>query len=82
MKNKNLRGLEQDLNRGIEYNRKHGGVSDELKSVLKRPENPNFSMNAFSRPYQALPTDKCKCGGTKFEYQKVCYKCHQKSKNI
>jgi hypothetical protein len=39
MKNHNLRGLEQDLNRGIEYNKKHGGVSDKLKKMKKRPEN-------------------------------------------
>ena len=36
MKNKDLRGLDQDLNKGIEYNRKHGG--SPLKKIMRRPE--------------------------------------------
>ena len=38
MKNINLRGLDQDLKRGLDYNKKHGGVSDKLKRIKKRPE--------------------------------------------
>ncbi len=38
METKHLRGLDDDLNRGIKYNKKHGGVSDALKRIKKRPE--------------------------------------------
>ncbi len=48
MKLQNLKGLNEDLNRGIEYNRKHGGVSDKLKRIMKRPESKNWRLHAFN----------------------------------
>jgi hypothetical protein len=84
MKNFNLRNLDQDLNRGIEYNRKHGGVSDKLKSIMKRPErgDGNWRMNAMSN-IDPLPVDKCKCGNNKFQYQEHCSECYwKKQKNV
>ena len=47
MELKHLKGLDEDLNKGIKYNRKHGGVSDELKRRMKRPESPNWRLKAF-----------------------------------
>lgn len=36
MKLTDLRGIDQDLKRGIDYNKKHGG--SPLKKIMKRPE--------------------------------------------
>lgn len=33
-----FRGIDQDLKRGIEYNRKHGG-NPVLRKIMKRPES-------------------------------------------
>ena len=78
MELKNLRGLDEDLNQGIKYNKKHGGVSDALRRIKKRPEDPNWRLNAMREPMKIQETNKCKCGTTKFKYQKVCYKCYGK----
>lgn len=80
MKLNNLRNLDQDLNRGIEYNRKHGGVSDKLKEMAKRPESfRNGEGSGLIHTFEnSLPSNKCKCGEIKFEYQEVCYKCNSK----
>lgn len=79
MLNKHLTGLDGDLKKGIDSNRKKGGVSDTLKRLKKRPEtlegqNPN--MIAFNRMTVYPDLDKCSCGKKKFAYQKVCYKCN------
>ena len=47
MKLSNLRGLEQDLNQGINYNRKHGGVSRALREIKKRPGGSNWRLSAM-----------------------------------
>ena len=46
MQLKNLKNLDYDLNRGLEYNRKHGGVSNKLKRRMKRPESGMWRQNA------------------------------------
>lgn len=85
MKNSNLRGLDQDLNRGIEHNKKHGGVSDELKKMAKRPESfRNGEGSGLVHTFnEGLPVSKtkCKCGNTKFDYQKVCGACYLKNQS-
>jgi len=74
MHTKNLKGLDQDLKRGLDYNRKHGGVSDELKKRMKRPERTDAKIIAMSYP----ELDKCSvCGKKKFKNQEICYKCYE-----
>jgi len=43
MKNSDLRGIDQDYNRQLNYNKSHGGVSDELKKTMKRPESTSHA---------------------------------------
>lgn len=77
MKNKNLNGLNEDLKRGEEYNRKHGGVSDELKKIMRRPENVHQYSVSMNYPNML----KCPvCGNDMFEFQKQCGECFLKSK--
>lgn len=76
MKNVNLKNLDQDLQRGIDYNKKHGG--SPLKKIMKRPEvfpTSHFGGSVWGNPQ---PTNKCKCGNIKFKEQQVCYKCYGK----
>jgi len=79
MKNFNLRGLDQDLKRGADYNKKHGGVSDALKKIMKRPEDFRNGEGSGLMHFMGnkLPTNKCpQCGKTKFQDQKICGKCY------
>jgi hypothetical protein len=83
MKLSNLKGLDQDLNRGLDYNKKHGGVSDTLKKTMKRPEGfrngEGSGLMHFSG--EPIPSNKkkCKCGNTMFYYQKICGQCYLKN---
>lgn len=40
-------GLTQDLNRQLEYNKRHGGPSDALKRLKKRPDNKNWRIRSI-----------------------------------
>ena len=53
MKNINLRGLDEDLKRGLDYNRKHGGVSDKLKRTIKRPKGDYEEKARFNEDLDA-----------------------------
>jgi hypothetical protein len=57
MKNQNLNGLEEDLKQGLEYNRKHGGVSDELRKMMRRPSGKvivKIDQNNYSKNWEKI----------------------------
>lgn len=62
MLNKHLTGLDGDLKKGIRYNEKHGGVTDTLKKLKKRPdslESHNYRLNALYNSQVFNKCDKC-----------------------
>jgi len=57
MKNKNLNGIDEDLQQGLEYNRKHGGVSDELKKIMRRPSGKvviDINQKKYSKNWKKI----------------------------
>lgn len=79
MKLNNLSGLDQDLKRGIEYNRKHGGVSETLKKIKKRPENPG-GVSHFSGSMG--DNDKFWELSEYFKKYQCCWMCNKKNGRI
>ena len=50
MKPQNMYNVDHDLKVASKYNRQHGGVSEALRRKMKRPEDPNWRLNALNSP--------------------------------
>jgi len=69
MKLQHLRGLDQDLKRGLKYNRRHGGVSDVLRRTMRRPSKSGWRMNAISSIDNGM--GKCDNCGNDAEFRSI-----------